>query len=207
MPRILLTAFEPYDSWTTNASWLALVELTRELPSDIEITTRLYPVDLGEMKRKLADDLKANFDFAFHLGQAPRSSCILLEEVALNVATEGSSIESVEQACAICSTGPQAYRTQLPVRDFAHQLRSKGIPARASFHAGTYLCNACLYWSNRIVDDLDLPTKSTFVHIPLETSQVLELDTPLPFMPASMVADALRMLFQLVTSESPQALA
>ena len=29
MPRVLLTAFEPYDEWKTNASWLALVELTK----------------------------------------------------------------------------------------------------------------------------------------------------------------------------------
>ena len=60
MPSVLITAFDPYDQWDENASWLALVELTRELPTEAEITTRLYPVELNAMKEKLAVDLRAN---------------------------------------------------------------------------------------------------------------------------------------------------
>lgn len=206
MPRVLLTAFEPYEPWPTNASWLALIELTRELPSDIEITTRLYPVELESMKQKLAEDLKARYDFAFHIGQEPKSSCLKLEEVALNVASKGHSIACEHEAIPVCSDGPDAYRSQIPVRQFAKTLRSNGIPTRVSFHAGTYLCNASLYWSCRLADDLNLRTKSTFVHVPLDTSQVLELDEQTPFMPSSMVADGLRMLIQLATSELPQQL-
>lgn len=204
MPRILLTAFEPYEPWSTNASWLALIELTRELPTEVEITTRLYPVELEAMKQKLAEDLKARYDFAFHVGQAPKSSCIQLEEVALNVASKGHTVECEQEASVVCAGGPDAYRSQLPVREFAATLRANGIPARVSFHAGTYLCNASLYWSCRLAQELDLPTKSTFVHIPLDTSQVLELDEQTPFMPSSMVADGLRLLMQLATSEVPQ---
>ena len=43
MTRVLLTAFQPYEGWQTNASWLALVELTRDLPDQPMVTTRLYP--------------------------------------------------------------------------------------------------------------------------------------------------------------------
>lgn len=207
MPRILLTAFEPYDPWPTNASWLALIELTRKLPADVEITTRLYPVELEAVKQKLSEDLKSKFDFAFHIGQAPQSSCIQLEEVALNMATTGHTIEKEEKATVVCADGPDAYRSRLPVREYARALRASGIPSRVSFHAGTYLCNAILYWSCRLTEDLDLATKSTFVHIPLDTSQVLELDTPTPFMPSSMVADGLRLLVQLATNEITQPLA
>lgn len=208
MARILLTAFEPYDPWPTNASWLALVELTRELPTDVEITTRLYPVDLEAMKEKLAVDLKANYDAAFHIGQAPRSCCVQLEELAVNAATAGPKLEHVEAASPVCDSGPAAYHSQLPVRAFARALREKGIPARASFHAGTYLCNATLYWSCRLADELQLPTKATFVHVPLETSQVMNLDEPLPFMPSSMTADALRLMVKMTaSSEVPSELA
>ena len=69
MPRVLLTAFEPYDRWKANASWLALVELTRNLPEQPQVTTRLYPVDFSEMKERLEADLSAKFDFALHVGQ------------------------------------------------------------------------------------------------------------------------------------------
>ena len=207
MPRILLTAFEPYEPWTSNASWLALIELTRELPVEAEITTRLYPVELEAMKQKLTEDLKSNFDFAFHVGQAPRTSCLQLEEIALNVAAKGNSVEHEHHAAAVCGEGPYAYRSKLPVREYAAALRANGIPARVSFHAGTFLCNALLYWSCRVTDELDLPTKSTFVHVPLETSQVLELDEPMPFMPASMVSDGLRSLIQMTATEKPSSMA
>ena len=114
MPRILLTAFEPYETWKTNASWLALIELTRDLPKEVEITTRLYPVELEAMKDKLTTDLKANFDFAFHVGQAPRTSCIQLEELAVNVACSGHTIDHSEQAGVVSEGGADAYRCQLP---------------------------------------------------------------------------------------------
>lgn len=201
MARILLTAFEPYEPWLANASWLALAELLRELDSPLSITTRLYPVELDAMKAKLAADLKGNFDCVFFLGQSPRSTCIELEEFAVNIATPGKSLEATSSPKAICETGPAAYRTQLPLQHFARVLRDGGIPARVSYHAGTYLCNAILYWSHQLISDLELSTKATFVHIPLDTSQVLELDEPTAFMPKEMVARALSILLELVASE------
>jgi hypothetical protein len=41
MKSVLVTAFEPYGPWQANASWLCLLELTRELPSLTALTTRL----------------------------------------------------------------------------------------------------------------------------------------------------------------------
>ena len=57
MTRALLTAFEPYDRWSDNASWLALVELTRWYEGPLDVTTRRYPVDLVAMSGKLRSDL------------------------------------------------------------------------------------------------------------------------------------------------------
>lgn len=51
--RILLTAFEPYDRWKENSSWLALMDLTNWYKGDLDITTRRYPVDLPKMKCQL----------------------------------------------------------------------------------------------------------------------------------------------------------
>jgi len=201
MARILLTAFEPYEPWKTNASWLALIELTSQLEATSEITTRLYPVELSAMKAKLAIDLKTQYDFVFHIGQAPKSSCIQLEEYAVNIATAGKTLEDIEASTVVCESGPPAYQSQLPLQAFARALRDEGIPARVSFHAGTFLCNAILYWSRQLIDDLDLPTKSTFIHVPLDTSQVLELDDPTAFMPKSMVVEALKKLLALAKSE------
>jgi len=72
MPRVLLTAFEPYEPWPTNASWLALVELTGDLPSTPDVTTRLYPVELAAIQERLAADLKVKYDVIVHLGAGAR---------------------------------------------------------------------------------------------------------------------------------------
>ena len=90
MPSVLLTAFEPYDRWPENASWLALVELTRELPTGPKVVTRRYPVDFEAARARLEDDLAANYDFALHLGQAPGISRIHLEAIGVNIGGHSS---------------------------------------------------------------------------------------------------------------------
>ncbi|MEM9658078.1 MAG: pyroglutamyl-peptidase I, partial [Planctomycetota bacterium] len=57
MTRLLLTAFEPYADWSDNASWLVIERLTRDLPVDPQITTRLYPVAFSAMRERLETDL------------------------------------------------------------------------------------------------------------------------------------------------------
>lgn len=57
MPRVLVTAFEPFDAWKANSSWLTLVELTKDLPAGPELTTRLYPVDFAGLQQRLLEDL------------------------------------------------------------------------------------------------------------------------------------------------------
>ena len=71
MATVLITAFEPYDRWEQNSSWLALLELTKDLPDSPRIVTRRYPVDFSQARGKLLEDLAANYDYALLLGQAP----------------------------------------------------------------------------------------------------------------------------------------
>ena len=106
MTRVLITAFEPYDRWPENSSWLALEDLTRWYDGDVEITTRRYPVDLTRMSETLRKDMQSNFDFAVHLGQSPGSTLIKLEAVALNVRSDGSPL---------ISDAPEAYRSSVPL--------------------------------------------------------------------------------------------
>jgi pyroglutamyl-peptidase len=194
MPRVLLTAFEPYDRWKANASWLALVELTKNLPESPKITTRLYPVDFAEMKERLASDLSAKFEYALHLGQAPGSSRIQLEAIGLNIG--GSSSQSPDQYRALVEDGPVAYRTKLPLADWAVKLRRAGVPTQVSYHAGTYLCNATLYWSQYLVERLALTTETAFIHVPLDISQVVNEPHGTAAMPTSLSAQAIRLILE-----------
>jgi len=197
IPNILVTAFEPYGRWQTNSSWLSLIELTRDLPAEASITTRRYPVDYKKVPQLLSRDLTDGYDFALHLGQSPGAASIQLEAFALNVRTS-SSKESGSQFCALADSGPAAYRSELPVEYFASRLRGEGIPASVSHHAGTYLCNATLYWSQHLAREKSLSTRSMFVHLPLDVSQALEESPPTPSLATATIARGLRSLLTLL---------
>ncbi len=200
MPSVLITAFEPYDRWRANSSWLTLVKLTEDLPREPQVTTRLYPVDFAAVKEKLAGDLQADHDFALHLGQAPGSTRIQLESIAVNIG--GSSMQSPEQFRPLVDRGPVAFRSGLPLGDWAVRLRDARIPAEISYHAGTYLCNAIFYFSCYLAERMSLRTRSAFLHLPLDTSQTAEQARELASLPAGVSAEALRIILaELAASE------
>jgi pyroglutamyl-peptidase len=191
---VLITAFEPYDCWNANASWLALVQLTQDLPRQPAIVTRLYPVDFAAVKEKLAGDLRANHDYALHLGQAPGSTRLQLEAFAVNVG--GSSHQSPDEFRPLVEGGPAAYRSSLPLADWSAQLREAQVPAQVSYHAGTYLCNATLYFSCYLAERMGLKTRSTFVHLPLDLSQTANQAQSMASLPAATSAKALRIILE-----------
>ncbi len=185
MTRVLLTAFDPYDRWPDNSSWLALADLTHWYDGACELTTRRYPVDLTGMSERLRKDLQGEYDLAIHLGQAPGSTLIKLESVGLNVRSDGSPL--IEDA-------PDAYRTALPLERCYRSLASAGIPAEVSHHAGTYLCNAALYLSQHYAQSFGLRTRSTFVHIPLAPAQAARDSGRLASMSTPMAAAAIALV-------------
>lgn len=193
MIRVLLTAFEPYDRWPENASWLALIDLTRWYDGSVEIVTRRYPVDLSRMSEKLRADLQEDYDFALHCGQAPGSARMRLESTGLNLRTDGSEI---------MTGAPAAYRSPLPLSTFACRINEAGIPATVSHHAGTYLCNAALFLSQHYICSFGMRTASAFVHIPLAPSQVARDDSDTPSMSTPMVSAALAIMLQNLSASS-----
>jgi len=192
MSTVLITAFEPYDEFEENSSWLALVALVREMPSQPQVTTRLYPVDLAAVKERLAGDLREGYDFAIHTGQAPGRGTVLLEAVGVNVGR--SDGRSADDCGVLAEDGPVAYRTALPLARWAEMLRKADIPARVSYHAGTYLCNATLYLSHYLAEKTSLATRATFVHLPLDVTQVAHGSKDTASLPAETSARALRLL-------------
>lgn len=192
MKTVLVTAFEPYDRWSTNASWDALIAFTRDLPTSPRVVTRRYPVDFEKTRAKLADDLAADYDFALHLGQAPGSSRIHLESVAMNIA--GETTQSPDDFQTLVPGGPAAYRTSLPLGHWAAKIRAAGIPVQVSYHAGTYLCNAIYYLAQHMAAEKKLKTQSAFIHLPLSPAQVLHERHDVPSLPTASCAEALQLI-------------
>jgi pyroglutamyl-peptidase len=198
MPSILITAFEPYDRWPQNASWLALIELTRELsqesPGNLRVTTRRYPVDFEAARSRLFEDLSANYDFALLLGQAPGIGRIHLEAMGLNVG--GHSSQLPDQFQPLVAGGTAAYRSTLPLADWAAKIRDVGIPCQVSYHAGTYLCNALLYLTLHIAREQQLRTQAAFIHLPLAPEQALGERQDWPTLAPSTSAAAIRLMIE-----------
>lgn len=194
MTRILVTAFEPYGDWRENASWLALVELTRELPANLQVTTRRYPVDFDAAHSRIVDDVNEDYDAVLLLGQAPGSSQIQLEKFGLNVRGEpGVAPESYAKLDAV---GPAAMESTLPINSWALELQNDGYPVVVSHHAGEYLCNASLYWTLRTIKENGLKGKAAFVHLPLTVKQVVSSGRRLPSLPVEYSARVVRSLIE-----------
>ncbi len=193
MSRVLITAFEPYDRWPENSSWLALVDLTKWYDGSAEVTTRRYPVDLTRMSEALRKDLQENYELAIHLGQSPGATLIKLESVGLNVRSEGSPL---------IKDAPEAYRSPLSLDRCCHCLIESGIPSEVSHHAGTYLCNAALYLSQHYSKAFGLRTKSLFVHLPLAPAQAARDGGHLASMSTPMASAAVAMILEQLRSEA-----
>ena len=117
-----------------------------------------------------------------------------LETVALNLAHPGGA-EPV--ACLpLEPLGPAAYFTDLPAEAWAKQVCQAGIPAGVSRHAGTYLCNAVLYFTLHSIATQQLHTRAIFVHLPLDSSQAAGQLEPIASQPAVTSAQALRLILQ-----------
>jgi pyroglutamyl-peptidase len=146
------------------------------------------------MRRRLAEDLQSDFDYAIHLGQAPGAAKIRLEAIGLNVAPTEDSAAPGPGSEPLVLDGPVAYQTALPLGGWAEKLRRGGIPTQVSYHAGTYLCNATLYLSQYLADHGPRKTQSVFIHLPLELSQVIENGPEYPAWPRATLAAAVRLI-------------
>ena len=196
-PRVLITAFEPYDRWSENSSWEALVALTKELPESPKVVTRRYPVDFAAAQTRLQEDLAANYDYALLTGQAPGIARVHLEAIGINVG--GHSSQSPDEFRPLIEGAPVAYRSSLPLDAWAAAVRQAAIPCQVSYHAGTYLCNAVLYLAHFFTEQQGLKTRTTFIHLPLCPGQVLGQRQDMPSMPSGDAAQAIRVILsQLV---------
>ncbi len=193
MTKILLTAFEPYDRWTENSSWLAIIELTRWFDSRSQVVTRRYPVHLQTASDRLRKDLLDRYDFAIHLGQAPGSPVLRLESTGLNLRTDGT---------CLVPGAPDAYVTKLPLTTIRDILLANRIPAEISHHAGTYLCNSVLYLSQHFSAQLSLPTRSIFLHLPLAPGQVADAAATLPSASTALMATAIGHTISVLESQT-----
>lgn len=77
--------------------------------------------------------------------------------------------------------GSAAYRSSLPLTSMLEALERAGVPAAISNHAGTFLCNHLFYLARHQVEQLDIPCRCGFIHVPgVSTGIAGDTDCGLP---------------------------
>lgn len=130
MPRILLSGFEPFGSWTVNSSWEA-VQLIDGRRRDIEVAR--LPVD----HRAAAEAVGA-------LVRALGADIVLLTGLAADPVPR---LERLGRAGVLgVDGGPPLRRGRWPWAAAHVRAAARGMPLRRSADAGSYVCDTT-YWA------------------------------------------------------------
>ena len=171
--KILVTFFEPFAGNSLNSSW----EVAKLLPNHIGslvIVKEMLPVDFMSAGEKLNSLIELHSpDVVLSLGQSPKYAGLSIERVALNLidSVKPDNYGHIPANEPIHSDGDTAYMTTFPVRLLADACNRKGIAAKVSNSAGTFVCNRVYYEALYYVAKELFPIKSLFVHLPYITEQ------------------------------------
>ncbi|MCD6513342.1 MAG: pyroglutamyl-peptidase I [Candidatus Odinarchaeota archaeon] len=179
--NILLTGFEKFGKEKMNPSWDAIKDLDGAVISNVRIFCRQLPVSFKRaltIVKELLGSIRPRFYIAF--GLAGGRNTVTVERVAINImdSTKPDNDNYTPKDETIFEDGPAAYFATVPIKDIIKVLREKGIPAIISNSAGTYVCNTVFYSGLYYANKLGLETKVGFIHLPYDTSQVLDKDKP-----------------------------
>lgn len=181
MPKILLTAFEPFDKEKINPSW----EVARQFNGKnialedgemLEVIAECLPCVFGESLTVLEKALDHHQpDIVISLGQAGGRSDITPECVAINLDDARIPDNASKQPLGepIFTDGQNAYFSTLPIKAIVRDLHAQGIPASVSYTAGTFVCNHVFYGLQHLCQAKGI-VKSGFVHIPYLPEQAVK---------------------------------
>jgi len=169
--KILLTAFEPFDERSTNASMLLLEQLEESSDTNKVILPVTYDTKVLEEVIHTYDQ----YDLVIHFGEAANRKKISLEQIALN--RQGATIKDnlgvFKKDEIILGKGPLAFETKIDLKSIANKANCPFL--EISYHAGTYICNLVYYTSLNYIQNQHLKTKCLFIHCPLFGESTVDL--------------------------------
>lgn len=174
-PTALVTGFEPYGGRGLNPARDVARALDGRVIAGHAVVGRTLPVSYRGLTERLAamiEELRPRL--VVSLGLWPGETAIRLERFGLNFAdfeipdNEGALLADAP----LVAGGGIGLRASLPLRAIEEALLAKGIPARLSSTAGTFLCNATLYELLRLLGERSPETMGGFIHLPYLPEQV-----------------------------------
>ncbi len=181
--RLLVTGFEPFGAWKVNPSLEVIKRIDDiNLGKNYQVKVAEIPVEFKRIGPCIIELLnKINPSLILHLGQSGHP-CLYVERVALNIAhvtTRAYNCGSTPDDHVLIPDGPAAYFATIPVQQLVNHLISKKIPAKMSYHAGTYGCNQIFFHSLNYVKERSFQSLVGLIHVPsLPTQVVNQLNVP-----------------------------
>lgn len=171
---MLLTGFEGYGGRSDNPSAMVAEALAGTSIAGENIVAEVLPVTMRDIRtniESLIDQYQPRLVIC--LGLAPGEPMIRIEKIAVNQADFqiGDNNGDVSRG-PLLAEGPAAYEATLPVHSINADLLDAGFPARVSYTAGTFLCNAISYYALNHCARHYQNTLAGFIHLPYLPSQV-----------------------------------
>ncbi|MBV71724.1 MAG: pyroglutamyl-peptidase I [Myxococcales bacterium] len=167
----LITGFEPFiSSGGLHLDVNPTDELARRVAADAkDVAVQILPVSFERTRTCLLD--------AFHttrprvwlgLGFAPHRLTIDIESVALNIehCMRPDNDGDMPSLRPIVANAPTAYQTKLDIPEACQRLSKFGLDARASVHAGGFLCNQSFFLGCHTAATESYLEVAVFIHIP-----------------------------------------
>lgn len=178
--KILVTAFEPFQQETINATMEALALLPDAIPG-AQLVKRTVPVVFGQaIDTVCAMVEEVQPDAVVCLGQATGRAEVTPERVAINVndgrIADNSGFQPKDEP--IRAEGPAAYFSTLPLRQMIAAMQAAGTPASLSNTAGTFVCNNLMYGLMDYLARTGKTIPAGFIHIPATPKQAIERPSP-----------------------------
>lgn len=188
---ILVTGFEPFGGEASNPSWDAVEMLPPEIAGHAIVKRRL-PVAYDRCFDPIRETIGPRVQAVVCVGQAGGRTAITPECAALaRMHAALADGDGLVRTHAPIEGGQAAYFATLPVEAMVARLRAQGIPAAASYHAGTYVCNAVLYHLLRALEGTGV--LGGFIHVPYASEQVAGRENPPASLPLATIAEGIRL--------------
>lgn len=196
VPKLLITAFEPFGGEQINPSLEAVRQIEKDRISNIAVLTAELPVDRYRAVDTALDLLMVNRpDIVIMLGEAGGRYKINPERVAINVddfrIPDNVGNQPTDEP--IIEGGPAAYFSTLPIRAIAERISKANIPAAISNTAGAYLCNRLFYSVMHAIKVNGLDASAGFIHLPYLHDQAVSKYWDFPSMSKETIVEAVRL--------------
>ncbi|MSP50417.1 MAG: hypothetical protein EXQ95_13970 [Alphaproteobacteria bacterium] len=207
MIRILLTGFTPFGGHQVNPSEALVAALGARL---VVAGAEVFPRLLRTHYRRSEEDFDRAFaavrpDAIVAFGLAYSADEVRPERIAVNF--DDGEEDGGHVARRIAADGPVGYFSTLPVEAMVADLQAAGLPAKASNHAGAYICNHIFYYARHRFERERIETPMGFVHVPPLPEMVRPADAHRPGLPLDRLVEAARVAVATVARHIPARIA